>query len=158
MIVRLRNPTAVQLPAIRRLFQAALTRGSLDPEYAIDRRAASCQDPRIGIFIGLEAGEPKGMITACLPADPRIDHPLFDLGTNFGSRALGDELRRTAVEFLRQAGYHRALTFNQTGHSDAVYIRNARRYGTAVRPWCSVLEVDLDKEEDPENGRRSIEK
>lgn len=120
-----------------------------DPEYLTDLVASKCQDPRVGIWIGLEGGEPKALITARLPIDPRSEQPVFDLATNFGSQTLADELLQAAWHFTLSAGYNRANALNMTGKPDAVYIRRARQLGLKARVKCSLIE--LEKEE-PSNG------
>jgi len=61
LVVRMTNPAAYQLPEIRRLFLAANAR-TQDPEFRSAQLAASCRDPRVGIFIGIEDGLPKAVV------------------------------------------------------------------------------------------------
>jgi hypothetical protein len=144
VIVRVTKPEAFLLPPVRRLFQAALIRGAKNAERSINKLAALAGRPDVGIFIGLERGEPQCGLSIMLPPDPETDRPLLDIGANLGgSPALKRELLGVALAFMREAGYNQAWFFNFSGHSDKAYLRAARAAGMAARVRTSMLEVDF---------------
>lgn len=151
VIVRMLNPAAAQLPAVRKLFMMALEQGALAPEVSLARVAATCQNANCGVFIGLEEGEPKALLVVFLPQDPRTDRPLLDLGACWGSSALKREIWAHGMAFAKSAGYNQAWCFNHSGRSDAAYIRGWRAMGHKAKVRSSLIEVDLETEN---NGRR----
>ncbi len=143
MIVRVTKPEAFKLPAIRSLFLEALGLGK-DPERSVDKLAERARDPSVGIFIGLEGGEPRAALSIIIPGDPRTDRPLVDLGTNRGgSLALKREMLKVGLAFMRAAGYNQAWFFNGSGHSDKAYLRTAKANGLEARVRCSLIEIDF---------------
>ncbi len=143
MIVRVTKPDAFKLPEIRALFLSALLLGK-DPERSVDKLAERCLDPRVGIFVGFEQGEPRAQVVVQIPPDPRTDRPLIDLGTNRGgSRALKRDMLAVALAFMRAAGYNQAWFFNGSGHSDKAYLRTAKANGLEARVRCSLIEIDF---------------
>ncbi len=143
MIVRVVKPEAFKLPEIRALFLEALLLGK-DPERSVDKLAERCTDPRVGIFVGLEKGEPRACLSIIIPNDPRTDRPLVDLGTNRGgSPALKREMLAVGLAYMRAAGYNQAWFFNGSGHSDKAYLRTAKANGLEARVRCSLIEIDF---------------
>jgi N-acetylglutamate synthase-like GNAT family acetyltransferase len=131
-VVRMLNSAAYQLPEVRRLFLASNSR-TQDPQFRSAHLAASCQDPRVGNFIGLEAGEPKAMAAIELPfGDIRLCVPTVAVTTNLGSRELGNVTWDAAVAWARSMGVRRLYAANTSGVSDKVYERHFRRHGVRL--------------------------
>ncbi len=156
-VVRMTNPLAYHLPAVRRLFLASVA-GTTNQEYVAAKPAGFAADPRFAIYIGIEHGEPLALALVRLPADSRAEEPMLDMFTNLGSHAIGTEVLSHALAFVRASGYTKLWTINLTGRPDAVWLRNAQRrtreFGISVKHKMTVFEFDVTPEgKDPANGR-----
>jgi hypothetical protein len=151
-VVRMLNSAAYQLPEVRRLFLASNSR-TQDPQFRSAHLAASCQDPRVGNFIGLEAGEPKAMAAIELPfGDIRLCVPTVAVTTNLGSRELGNVTWDAAVAWARSMGVRRLYAANTSGVSDKVYERHFRRHGVKARRVYSWYELNIGDPDESDPG------
>jgi hypothetical protein len=147
LVVRMQNPAAYRLPEVRGLILKANSR-TQDAEFRSARLAASCQDPRVGIFIGIENGLPRCIVAIELPfGDIRLCVGMLAIATNEGSREVGDATFDTAMSWALNQGCKRIYTVNTSGHSEAVYQRRLRIAGVRARPLYMTYELVLAPEE-----------
>lgn len=156
LVVRMLNPAAAFLPEVKALALASNSRCQ-DPEFRTMKLLNSCQDPRVGIFVGLEAGRPKAMAAIELPFDDiRISVALVAVTTNFGSRALGQATWNTAATWAREMGVRRLYAANMSGASDAAYMRNIRAHGVKIRPVYTWMEINIGDPDDSDPGPQQM--
>lgn len=131
-VVRLTNPAAFKQEEVQALFRAAFEENPLaDYEKALGELVALPADPMVGLFVGAEKGELKGLCIACLPRSALTPVPTVYHFYNTGTRALREALVSATVDFFLEAGYTRFWTINATGRSDEVHAKLFKSAGEA---------------------------
>ena len=143
-VVRLNNPKALLAPPMQELFRKAFDGNPLIAgiDDAPGEYVRVVTNPAVGLFVGVEKGEFKGLVLVELPGSPLAKMPNVLHFANFGTAKLRDALIQAALDFIVQAGYTRFVTINLTGRGDAVHNRLFKKVGKA-KPLGSVLEYRI---------------
>lgn len=142
-IIRVTRPEAFQRPELRTILLEAYEGVHKNPEASINKLAASIGNPNIALWVGLEAGEIKGVFMVVLPLDPVTDWVTWDTVVNKGSRALSEAGVRIAIDFCKRAGYDKALMLNNSGKPDHVYARLLRLRGIKATTRTSLMRLEF---------------
>lgn len=133
-VVRLTNPGAFKREEVQELFKKAFESNALaEYDQVVGELVALPADPMVGMFIGAEKGELKGLCIACLPRSGLTPVPSVYHFYNAGTTKLRQALIRATVDFFLEAGYTRFWTINATGQSDEAHERLFRSAGEAKR-------------------------
>ena len=111
-----------------------------DPVLFYDEIARRIADPDLGLFVGLVHDSPLALCLAVLPSSQLMMAPqvalVYSEGRPMLIRHMGDRLRA----WLRSEGHDRFMAVNLR-HTDAVFVRAARRVGSAAVGLGSLMEV-----------------
>ncbi len=135
-IAQLRNPKALALPQVQKLFKDAIGShpgilGSF--EDSIGEYASIVLDPSFCILVGVEKGEYKALSILVLPKGKILPMPQIWLFYNEGSDELKKALIEHSKEFFIGAGYTRIWAINGTGVSDAAWKKAFSGSGNMTR-------------------------
>lgn len=145
-VARLQNPTVLEKGPVRELFVRAFDGYPLLPagfEDAAEDFQKLLPAPHVGVFVGAEKGQFKGLAVVLLPVDKSVPVPqVFHFYTEGRSVALRDALVGAVVDFVVQSGYSTFWAINMTRKADTVWARAFRKAGTAKR-LGSVMEFGV---------------
>lgn len=133
-VVRVQNPKILGVKEIQELFTKAFEDNPFTSfEDAAEDVVGLVANPQVGVFIGAEKGEFKGLAIVILPTNKLSPQPQVYQFASFGSATLRSTLIKTVVDFIVESGYTRFVTWNVTGSSDAAYIKLFKAAGMSKK-------------------------
>lgn len=133
-VVRLTNPEAFKREEVQELFRKAFEKNPLaDYDAVLGELIMMPADPMVGLFVGAEKGELRGLCIATLPRSALTPAPTVYHFYNAGSAKLRAALVTATVDFFLGAGYTRFWTINATGRGDEAHAKLFREAGEAKR-------------------------
>lgn len=151
-VVRMQNPQALAMPEVKSLFQRAFHSSDLLPEYddIEEEMAVAVGNPALGVFVGVEQAEFRGLLAIALPMSkmdrlPQILH--FYTGRadrNGASAPLRHAMIKAAVDFVVENGYttYRAVCPYTSAKKVAAWQRLFRKGGKS-RDIGKVMEFSV---------------
>lgn len=132
-IHRFSNPLLAQTLAkpLRRAF--GLMRFEGDPGPATDYLIAHCDNPSVGLWMGLESAKIVGVICCILPTTPLSTSPEITVLANWGQKPVADDLIAAAIAFAKDAGYNTMIVCNRNERGDKIFERRHRSPGRTLK-------------------------
>ena len=123
-VLRIQNPAALQLPAIRNLLRTALSTNTLieDVEEALDELDYWVVRSHAGLYIVRERGSWVGMGFAQRGESAFAPYVSVVHVYNRGSTAALAALQKALVDFAREGGYSKGLTLDMNGNPEAFQV------------------------------------
>lgn len=142
-VVRVQNPKILGVKEIQELFTKAFKDNPFTSfEDAAEDFVALVADPQVGVFIGAEKGEFKGLVIIVLPMNKLAPLPQVYQFHSSGSSALKKALIKAGVDFVVENGYTRFLALNVTSKADEAYGKLFKVAGKSKKVG-SLLEFEI---------------
>lgn len=137
-VFELKNAQALLAPGVQAFFKKVFKPGEnmmipLGFEENPQPVVNAVNQPTQAIFIGVEAGEWKGMAWMGLPDGVANTEPFCAYFFNEGKAATRDALLAAMVDFVLQNGYTSYVALNSSGREDAAWLKTFRKAGEPTK-------------------------
>jgi hypothetical protein len=98
-------------------------------------------DKNLFLFLGMEDGASKALLTGYFPASYLFPYPMITLIYNEGSKDLLRSLIRTATDHVLSRGYSKLWALNGSGRKDEVWLRGLTPEYATGKKVASFMEL-----------------
>lgn len=140
-ILVLKNPKAMEVPAIKGLFDRGIAKSAwAGMDGAVDELRNLIQSPTAGVILGEENGCFRGFSLVLLPQSKLDTIPQVIHIYNEGTKSLRRKIVQATVDFIEKAGYNKLWAMDFTGRSRA-WDRAMKPEGWSLKQIGRIVEI-----------------